>query len=168
MSVFYDFDKASAFTTGALGVPGERIFLLQVRADNRRVTMKCEKQQIAAISQYLRQLLADAPEAEDRPLEDAMQLASPIEVEFVLGTVGLAYDQRNDRLVLQLDEMTPTTEDGEPDPGFDAGRVRAFITRGQAAAFCEHADDVVAAGRPLCVFCGQPMNIDGHMCPRMN
>lgn len=168
MSVFYDFDKASAFTTGTLGVPGERIFLLQVRADNRRVTMKCEKQQIAAISQYLRQLLADAPEAEDRPLEDAMQLASPIEVEFVLGTVGLAYDQRNDRLVLQLDEMTPTTEDGEPDPGFDAGRVRAFITRGQAAAFCEHADDVVAAGRPLCVFCGHPINIDGHMCPRMN
>ncbi|MEK7411561.1 MAG: DUF3090 family protein [Actinomycetota bacterium] len=73
MSVFYDFDKASAFTTGALGVPGERIFLLQVRADNRRVTLKCEKQQIAAISQYLRQLLADAPE--DKTLSAVAQFS---------------------------------------------------------------------------------------------
>lgn len=168
MSVYYDFDKTNAFTTGAIGEPGQRTFLLQIRADGHRVTLKCEKQQIAAMSQFLRQLLADAPDVEDRPLDDAMQIATPLEVEFILGTVGLAYDQRNDRMVLQLDEMAPTDENGEADPEFEVGRVRAFITRGQASAFCEHADDVVAAGRPLCVFCGQPINIDGHMCPRMN
>jgi hypothetical protein len=27
---------------------------------------------------------------------------------------------------------------------------------------------VVAAGRPACLFCGLPVNIDGHACPRMN
>ena len=47
-------------------------------------------------------------------------------------------------------------------------RVRIHISRGQAAAFCEHADDVVAAGRPTCLFCGRPVNVDGHACPRMN
>lgn len=168
MSSFYDFEFATAFTTGTIGEPGQRVFLIQVRVDSQRVTLKCEKQQVAAISQYLRQLLADAPDAEDRPIENSMQVATPIDVEFVLGTVGLAYDQRNDRLVLQLDEITPTDENGEPDPDFEPGRVRTFITRGQAAAFCEHADDVVASGRPLCVFCARPINIDGHMCPRMN
>ncbi len=168
MSGFFEFDGATAFTAGAIGEPGQRVFFIQVRADSRRVTLKCEKQQVATISQYLRQLLADAPDAHDRPLENTMQVATPIEVEFVLGTVGLAYDQRNDRLVLQLDEISPTDENGEPDPDFEPGRVRAFITRGQAAAFCEHADDVVASGRPLCVFCARPINIDGHMCPRMN
>jgi 5-methylcytosine-specific restriction endonuclease McrA len=27
---------------------------------------------------------------------------------------------------------------------------------------------VVAAGRPTCQFCGQPIDPDGHICPRSN
>jgi uncharacterized repeat protein (TIGR03847 family) len=42
------------------------------------------------------------------------------------------------------------------------------VTRSQAAAFCERADDLVAAGRPTCSFCGFPIDPDGHPCPRMN
>jgi hypothetical protein len=26
----------------------------------------------------------------------------------------------------------------------------------------------VAQGRPNCGFCGQPMDAEGHVCPRMN
>ena len=35
------------------------MFLLQARADGQRVTIKCEKQQTAAIVDYLRKVLAD-------------------------------------------------------------------------------------------------------------
>ena len=172
MSLYFEFDSTDAFTAGALGEPGQRTFVLQVRAEGQRITIKCEKEQVAALSEYLRKLLADAPDVSERPIEDAMQLSQPVEPEFVLGTVGLAYDSIGDRLVIQLDEIEVIDENDHENDQVestqDISRIRARITRGQAAAFCEHADDVVASGRPTCVFCGRPINRDGHLCPRMN
>ena len=106
-------------------------------------------------------------DVKERPLDDAMQMSTPNDVEFVVGTVGIAYDPRSDHMVIQIDEMRDDEAftEGEDD---EVGRVRIYISRGQAAAFCEHADDVVAAGRPACIFCGRPKNVDGHACPRMN
>ena len=167
MSTYFESDDVDAFTTAAIGEPGSRTFYLQIRSQGRHITMKCEKQQVSALSQYIRQLLADAPDVKERPLDDAMQMSTPSDVEFVVGTVGIAYDPRSDQMVIQIDEMRDDEAftEGEDD---EVGRVRIYISRGQAAAFCEHADDVVAAGRPACIFCGRPKNVDGHACPRMN
>ena len=167
MSTYFESDDIDAFTTAAIGEPGSRTFYLQIRSQGRHITIKCEKQQVAALSQYIRQLLADAPDVKERPLDDAMQMSTPNDVEFVVGTVGIAYDPRSDHMVIQIDEMRDDEAftEGEDD---EVGRVRIYISRGQAAAFCEHADDVVAAGRPACIFCGRPKNVDGHACPRMN
>jgi uncharacterized repeat protein (TIGR03847 family) len=168
MSVFYEFDEVSAFTVGTIGRPGERTFLLQARADGRRVTVKCEKQQTAAIVQYLRRVLADLPPAEDRPMSGALELREPLEPAFVLGPIGLGYDRSNDRVLIQLEEISDVDEEGEPIEDDDRGHVRLYITRGQAAAFCDHADGVVEAGRPACQWCAFPIDPDGHDCPRMN
>ena len=54
MGVFFEFDDVDAFTVGTVGRPGERTFFLQARGNGQRVTLKCEKQQAAAIAQYLR------------------------------------------------------------------------------------------------------------------
>ena len=43
-----------------------------------------------------------------------------------------------------------------------------FLTRSQAHAFCDHAETIVAAGRPSCIWCANPINPDGHFCVRMN
>jgi uncharacterized repeat protein (TIGR03847 family) len=170
MGVFYEFDEIDAFTVGALGRPGQRVFLLQARKGTERVTVKCEKQQVAAMAEYLRRVLVDLPAPDDRPMPAAMELAAPAEQAFVLGPIGLGYDRENDRLLVQLEEVVPTDEEGEPDPEVDSGRghVRLFLSRSQAHAFCEHADAVVGAGRPACIFCELPMDPDGHVCPRMN
>ncbi len=167
MSTYFESDDVDAFTTAAIGEPGSRTFYLQIRSQGRHITMKCEKQQVAALFRYIRQLLADAPDVKERPLDDAMQMTTPLDVEFIVGTVGIAYDPRSDQMVIQIDEMRDDEAftEGEDD---EVGRVRIYISRGQAAAFCEHADDVVAAGRPACIFCGRPKNVDGHACPRMN
>ena len=85
--------------------------MLQVRAEGQRITIKCEKEQVAAMSEYLRKLLADAPDVSQRPIKDAMQLSMPVVPEFVLGTVGLAYDSISDRLVIQLDEIDIASDD---------------------------------------------------------
>ena len=177
MSLYYDFDDVDAFTTGAIGRPGERVFFLQARRGGQRVSVKCEKQQAAAIAQYLRRVLHDVPPAEGRPLDSALELATPVEAAFTLGSIGLGYDRQADRRLLQLDELVPGDLDDEDDEvesdevfddDPDRSRLRVHLTRGQAIAFCDHAEAVVAAGRPACIFCGLPKDPDGHACPRMN
>ena len=168
MSTFFEFDEVDTFTAAAIGDPGSRVFYLHARSGQQRVTVKCEKQQVTAIAQYLRRVLSDLPPPEDRPLP--VDLHDPGEQSFVLGPIGLGYDRSNDRLLVQLEEVVTTTgeEDEDEAPDADRGHVRLYVTRGQAAAFCERADELVAAGRPLCVWCGNPIDRDGHPCPRMN
>lgn len=170
MSVYYDFDEVDAFTVGAVGQPGARVFFLQARRGTVRVTVKCEKQQASAIAQYLRRVLTDLPEPTDKPIAAAMELSPPVEAVFVLGPVGLGYDRTTDRVLVQLEEVLELDENGDPveDEDDDRGHLRVFLTRSQAAAFCEHTDAVVSAGRPACRWCSLPINPDGHACPRMN
>jgi uncharacterized repeat protein (TIGR03847 family) len=137
------------------------------------VTVKCEKQQVTAISQYLRRVLSDLPPPEDRPMQGALDFgARELEDQaFVLGPIGLGYDRGNDRVLVQLEELVASDVDEdeeEAEPDSDRGHIRLYVTRSQAAAFCDHADEVVAAGRPLCMWCGFPIDPDGHPCPRMN
>jgi uncharacterized repeat protein (TIGR03847 family) len=164
---FYEFDEVDAFTTGAVGRPGERVFFLQARVGRQRVAVKCEKQQVAAIVEYLRRVLKDLPPPEDRPVEGALELATPVDQVFVLGPIGLGYDRTSDKLVVQLEELVPVDDDGEP-VTTEQGHVRLYVTRSQANAFCDHAEQVVAAGRPSCQWCAFPIDPDGHPCPRMN
>jgi len=168
MSLFYEFDEVNSFTVGTRGQPGERVFYLQARSDEQRVTIKCEKQQAAAIAQYLRRVLADLPPPEDRPMSATFELLEPLEPDFILGPVGLGYDRGNDRVLVQLEQVGELDEQGEPLEDEDRGHVRLYVSRGQAAAFCEHADGVIEAGRPPCRWCGNPMDPDTHDCPRMN
>ena len=168
MGVFFEFDDVDAFTVGTEGRPGERVFYLQARANGQRVTLKCEKQQAAAIVQYLRRVLSDLPPPDDKPMPSALELIEPIEASFVLGPVGLGYDRASDRLLIQLEEVGELDEEGEIIEDVDRGHVRLYVIRGQAAAFCERANDVIEAGRPTCRWCSNPMDPDGHLCPRMN
>ncbi len=167
MTAFFEFEEVDAFTAGTIGRPGERVFYLQARAGRQRLAVRCEKQQVAAIVQYLRRVLVDLPPAEDRPMGGALELATPVDEVFVLGPIGLGYDRSNDRIVVQLEELVPTDDDGEPIAD-DHGQMRIYVSRSQASAFCEHADEIVAAGRPNCQWCTLPIDPDGHACPRMN
>lgn len=171
MSTFREFESADVFIVGAVGRPGARTFFLQMGDASDLVSLKCEKEQVAALAAFLRKTLADAP-AVTRTNAARPVFNEPIEVAFSLGSVGLAYDRRDDHIVLQFDEFSNDTDtDDETEDTFedaDNGRVRLRISRSQATMFCEAAELVVRSGRPPCEFCGLPMNLDGHACPKMN
>ena len=57
MSSSFRFDEPEAFTAGTVGEPGARTFFLQVVEAGQVVSLKCEKQQVAALAQYLAELL---------------------------------------------------------------------------------------------------------------
>jgi uncharacterized repeat protein (TIGR03847 family) len=174
--VFFEFDEVDEFIAAAIGEPGSRIFYLSARHGAQRVTVRCEKLQVKAISTWLRNVLNDLPPSDSRPMVGQPDLGSDPEEVFVLGPIGLGYDRVNDRMLVQLEELLETDmAGGEPDDetttdaeAGDRGHIRLYVTRGQADAFCEHADRIVAAGRPPCRWCGNPIDPQGHACPRMN
>lgn len=171
MTFFYEFDPTEIFTTGAIGQPGERVFYLQVLAEGQVVSAKCEKQQVAALAQYLRNLLSDLPPPQPAETVKDMDLRSPVEQDFVLGTVGLGLDRSSGKVVVQLDEIQLLDEDDDflDVPADDeVGRMRVFLTPAQAVAFCERAETLVQAGREQCRWCGGPIDPSGHACPRFN
>jgi uncharacterized repeat protein (TIGR03847 family) len=58
-------------------------------------------------------------------------------------------------------------EDDDDDlEGPDVLRVR--VSAAAARSFVERAARVVASGRPPCPICGQPLDPQGHICPRRN
>jgi uncharacterized repeat protein (TIGR03847 family) len=182
MTFFIEFDDVDEFSATAVGEPGSRVFFLNAKSGDERVSVRCEKQQVKAIATYLRQVLSDLPPPESRPMLSA-EGTPPGDEAFVLGPIGLGYDRSNDRLLVQLEEMVEADllateaddaeevlETGELTEveSLERGHIRFYITRSQADAFCDHADRIVAAGRPQCVWCGNPVDPDGHPCPRMN
>ena len=176
MTMFYEFDEVDEFSASAIGEPGSRVFYLSARHGRERVTVRCEKLQVKAISTWLRNVLNDLPPSEHRPMLGQPELGGAPDHVFVLGPIGLGYDRVNDRLLVQLEELLEAdmSEDDETDDEAvetepsDRGHIRFYVTRGQAGAFCDHADRVVAAGRPLCQWCGNPIDPQGHACPRLN
>jgi uncharacterized repeat protein (TIGR03847 family) len=69
-------------------------------------------------------------------------------------------------LAVTEDEVDESMVLDDRDEGPDA--VRVFLTPTQAREFALRSERVVAAGRPPCPLCGQPLSAKGHMCVRTN
>ena len=161
VSESFEFDAPDHFTTGAVGPAGQRVFYLQARQARRLVTLKCEKEQVRALADYLAGFLARLPAAAAEAPGDSA-LIEPVEAIWTIGALGAGYDQDAGRVVLEARELTE--EDSEEEPAV----ARLHITRGQAAVFVERVRALVQAGRPICPACHQPKDPDGHVCPRGN
>jgi len=107
MSERASFDVADpiVFTTGTVGPPGQRVFYLQAQGDGLVVTLKCEKQQVGALADYLAGLLADLPTVEESAVPTLLDLVEPIVPEWSVGTLAVAWDDTNDRMVLVAEEL---------------------------------------------------------------
>jgi uncharacterized repeat protein (TIGR03847 family) len=158
MSETFDLGDLDRFTVGAVGPVGRRIFLLQCSSGAVTLTVKVEKQQVAVLAEYLVRLLGDLPQPDAVP-ED-LELDDATEPRWVVGTLGVSYDEENDRIVLVAEELVAEGEDGDV--------ARCAVTRAQAAAFAIRATGLVEAGRPACPMCGLPLDPAGHECPRTN
>lgn len=162
-SASFEIDTPVVFTTGTVGEPGNRVFYLQAQGDGLVVSLKLEKQQVGALAEYLSGLLADLPTVDEANIPTLLELVSPIVPEWTVGTLAVAWDDLNDRMVLVAEELL-TEEEAAAEPA----TARFRVSREQVAGFVERARELVAGGRPPCPLCGGPLDPEGHACPRLN
>jgi uncharacterized repeat protein (TIGR03847 family) len=169
----YAFEPPERFVAGTVGQPGERTFYLQATGGGRTVTVALEKVQVAALAERLGELLEEAgrrlgADIPDLPPEaiDIEPLETPVDEEFRVGTLGLAWDADDSTVIVEATATPPDGEDEIPEEDLDVLRVR--LTAGDTRAFVARALRLVAAGRPPCPLCGQPLDPAGHICPRHN
>jgi uncharacterized repeat protein (TIGR03847 family) len=177
MSSSFELDAPDHFTAGAIGPAGQRVFYIQARQGGRLFTLKCEKEQVRALGEYLASLLARLPNVAGEPLPDHA-LLQPVEPAWAVRAIAAGYDADGDRVVVEAHELVEEPEESPAEPEAEAetespaeaegAQARFFITRVQAAAFVTRARELMAAGRPECVFCSLPIDPGGHVCPRSN
>jgi uncharacterized repeat protein (TIGR03847 family) len=183
------YDSPDRFVAGTVGQPGERTFFLQAREGNRITSVACEKQQVSVLAEHLDKVLdevvrrsageIDVPPA-SATARDVDPLDAPITEEFRVGTMTIAWDPSIDRIVIELfSNVDSDEEETEVDPAARAAQAESEeinadevfvvkITASYARDFVARAQALVAAGRPPCPFCLQPLDPSGHVCPRAN
>ena len=168
MSDDFDFDAPDHCTVGVMGEVGQRLFLFYCRQGLTETTVKVEKQQVAVLASYLGRIVKEL----GRPghLPEDLDFYGTEEFEWVVGTIGVSYDEELDRIIVVLEEIGVDEEDeGDEEEVAESGHVlRVALTREQAAAFAIHATRLVEAGRPPCPLSALPLDPAGHNCPRTN
>ncbi len=149
-------------TVGTLGPKGQRVFYLQCAAEGKLVSLKFEKTQAAALAKYLDTMLQKLEPIKKGKLPSRLDMREPVIEAWTIGSLGIAYDDRGDRIILVAEEVID-------DPDRVGASARFTLTREQVAALTMRANAVVAAGRPPCPFCMRPLEPNlGNWCPCHN
>lgn len=164
-----EFPQPDRCIVGTVGEPGNRLFVIQVSQGNDLASVAVEKQQVQVLAKRIISIveqLADLGQAVilDTEPRDMGPLDAPLNIEFSVGAIGLAWDA--DRRMMQLEFIS--SELGERDD--DEGNVllQIWLSPERALEFARRGELIVARGRPSCPFCTQPINPGGHICPRAN
>jgi uncharacterized repeat protein (TIGR03847 family) len=167
-----DLNPVHHLTADAIGQPGQRVFYIQGwrEDDPQPVSIIIEKIQLQSLTVGLNQMLDEiarqkpdlSPALPDYE-EEKMHITPPVDPIFRAGEMGLGYDADNDMIVVLAREIVAEGEDQE-----QAAVVRFWCTRTQARQLAAWGSEVASRGRPICPQCGQPMEPEGHFCPKKN
>ena len=182
----FSFDPPQRFVAGTVGEPGQRTFFLQARDAAQLASVVVEKEQVALLAERVDALLdevfrrigaatgGDAENIGSAVDDDLEPLEQPIVEEFRVGTLTLAWDGADDRVVIEAFALSEASDEEVEDPADEAvptddrDLLVVRITAPSARAFARRARALVAAGRPPCPLCGLPLDPHGHICPRQN
>jgi uncharacterized repeat protein (TIGR03847 family) len=175
---FADFETPDYFEAEALGQPGNRRFRLIARQGTQTACLWLERADVELLIQGMQQTLAEITGSDVLRVEGEQSTppappprtdfpANP-DTEFQVGRWALGYDQLNGNIIFvaaSLETAMELTEEDDLIPEF-----RVALTQAEAERFAQHAEGVVAAGRPRCPLCGMPLSHAGeeHVCVKQN
>lgn len=155
---------------GTIGEPGNRLFIIQVSQGSSLTSVAMEKEQARTLGHRVGEIIDQLEaigqvHAPTRGPLDMGPLDAPLEVEFRVGAIGLAWDSRRQAIQLELFSMDLGEETDDDEENI---LVQIWLPPRMAREFSLRAEEVVASGRPVCPFCSQPIASGGHICPRAN
>ncbi len=160
-------DPVDHITVDALGKPGQRIFYIQAIKGTRIITLIIEKIQLQSllegINEFLDEIQKRFPEKTKPEVsfqEEDMHIQRPVDPLFRAGDIGLAYDEARDLGCIFAREIQLSEEERRI--------VRFWCSRTQLIAVARWGAIIIRHGRPICPQCGQPMEPEGHFCPKKN
>ncbi|UED83162.1 DUF3090 domain-containing protein [Streptomyces profundus] len=183
------YDPPERFVAGTVGLPGRRTFFLQASAAGRTTSVALEKAQVEALAERIDELLDEVvrrsggntsvPAVAPSELTDTAPLNSPVDEEFRVGTMALAWDGEAERMIVEAQALVELEAESEEEFAEAEERLlrddengppmlRVRLSGTMARAFAKRAQDVVNAGRPPCPLCSLPLDPEGHVCPRQN
>jgi uncharacterized repeat protein (TIGR03847 family) len=115
---FFFFDQPRRFVVGTVGQPGERVFYLQAADDSRIVSVALEKSQVLVLAERMQQLLDEVAsrigfEVPEAVSPDTGPLENPIDEEFRVAAMGLAYDTDSGMIMVEAQAPADTPEEAE-------------------------------------------------------
>ena len=168
--VKYPLGSLSRVEAVTFGQPGRRTFRLDLHSGSAFCSLWLEKEQLFQLGVYLRDYVAglssEEKARESSPQEGPWQ-GGEASLDFKAGQMFLSHDRESNSFYLQAHERESEEENQESREG-EAESVSFWITMTQASSLAEDSLRICAAGRPNCFLCGQPINPDGHICPRAN
>lgn len=161
----FEFVFPRRFVAGTIGQPGAREFYVQARDERRIEAVALEKQQVELLAQRVEELLDEvgadhdliAAPADNDPLE------LPVDANFRVGSMSAAWDPAARTLALEFHDL-----ESDLAGTHDVQTLRVVLDPRAAREFVRRSLALVAAGRHPCPLCGEPLNPEGHLCPRAN
>ena len=174
----HEFDWPDRVVVGTVGAPGQRTVYLQVRAGKQLLSIALEKLQSAQLAEKIDEILDQLMSAGGNPFH--VPASTPLELvdnddleaveeQFRAGVMSLGWDPTTSQVVIEAYPIEEVDEDDDglledPDDADASEVLRVRMPVGTARAFAKRTREVVGAGRPICVICGQPIDDDGHTC----
>ena len=165
-----EFPRPDRCVVGTIGEPGNRLFIIQVSQGGSLASVAIEKQQVQVLGRRMGEIL-DQLESLGHSTSDMTEprdlgpLDVPLDIEFRVGAIGLAWDAGRSAIQLEL-FSTDLGEEHEDEEGNVLMQI--WLAPRLARDFSLRTVVVVASGRPACPFCAQPVDAGGHICPRSN
>jgi uncharacterized repeat protein (TIGR03847 family) len=164
-----EFGNVERLVADTVGPVGRRAFRIVVTRSDASAWLWVEKEQLQALAMLVEQLLtglpaldltASRPSAAETPTESSTSTrVLPPDIEFRVGQLALGYDEAEKRYMLIAHDVE--AEDDTP-------RFTCTANRRQLRAFADSILPLLAASRPRCPACGQPLGDGVHTCPRAN
>jgi uncharacterized repeat protein (TIGR03847 family) len=165
-----EMNPVDALRVDAIGKPGKRVFYIQGEKDGRLATLLVEKIQLQVLAQgvqkFFTELSKEKPDLETTASpwnEKDFRLTPPLDPLFRVGEIDLVYDPDPDLVGLVCREVL--LEGNLPE---ETGVVRFWCTRAQLQALADWSVELAGRGLKICPTCGQPMDPEGHLCPKKN
>jgi len=180
------FDPPDRFVAGSVGQPGQRTFFLQARKGSAVLSVALEKVQVALLAERIAALVEELaqrgielppPTTAGRPRAGAgaaagrhatASLEEPVVEAFRIGSMTITYDDAQRDVTIEGRARGGDGDADEDNEDDERHLLRVRLTVGEARAFALGAMEVVAAGRPPCPLCGEPLDPQGHVCLRRN